>query len=183
MCSRSSRGFTLIEMVIAIVIISVGLAGVLMAFSVAVKSSADPLIHKQMLAVAEEMMEEILLKPFEVSGTAPDNLLKKNCGGASPPTRETFDDISDYGGNKPNHVGYETTGICDIEGAAVAGLETYDLTVAVDGTASLGDAASGGALNGGKVKKVTVTVSHSSETITLNGWRTWYACELPSVCP
>jgi len=169
MCNRRVTGFTLIEMILAIVIISVGLAGVLLAFNTAVKSSADPLIHKQMLAVAEEMMEEILLKPYAVNGTAPSNSLK-SCGGATPPSRMAFDDISDFDG-------YQTTGVCDIEGVAVDGLPDYNLQVKIDAAASLG------ALAGGKVKKVTVTVTHGSEAITLNGWRTWYACELPTVCP
>jgi len=160
MCSRSSRGFTLIEMVIAIVIISFGLAGVLMAFSVAVKSSADPLIHKQMLAVAEEMMEEILLKPFEVSGTAPVNSLK-TCGDTPPPSRELFDDVSDY-------ADYATTGICDIEGASVAGLGGYDVSVLVTSVTWQ-------TIPNTLQVTVTVTRHGTSEMLTLVGWRTGYA--------
>lgn len=174
MFNRSARGFTLIEMIVAIVIISVGLAGVLSAFNTAVKASADPLVHKQMLAIAEEMLEEIMLKPYAPSGVAPSNSLK-SCGGASPPSRAAFDDVSDY-------AGYQTTGICDIDGAAVAGLADYQVLVAVDTAHDLGNAA-GGVLTGasGKVKRITVTVTHGGETLTLNGWRTWYACE--TGCP
>lgn len=161
MSSRRSSGFTLIEMVIAIVIISVGLAGVLLAFNVAVQSSADPLVHKQMLSVAEEMMEEILLKPFAVNGTAPTNS-STSCNGGTPASRAAFDDVADYNN-------YETTGICDIDGQAVAGLATYSVKVSVDAAATLG------ALGGGTVMRVTVVVTHSTETITLVGWRTNYA--------
>ena len=172
MSSRTAAGFTLIEMVLAIVIISVGLAGVLLAFDTSVKASADPLIHKQMLAAAEEMMEEILLKPFAPpeSGFDQTNLAwPVNCGTAAA-ARSAFDDVSDYRN-------YATTGICDIDGAAVAGLGAYSLKVIVDPAASLGSAANGGVLDSGKVKKVTVTVTHGTETISLNGWRTAYACE------
>jgi MSHA pilin protein MshD len=57
-------------MIVAIVILGVGLAGVLTAFSTTVKSSADPMLNKQMLAIAEGMLEEILLKPYAAgSGT------------------------------------------------------------------------------------------------------------------
>ena len=178
MSNRTSAGFTLVEMVIAIVIISVGLAGVLLAFNTSVRSSADPLIHKQMLAVAEEMMEEILLKPF---ASPPDsNFVQSNttwpvnCGVAA--ARSSFDDVSDYRN-------YATTGVCDIDGDPVDGLDAYSLTVSVNPAASLGSAANGGVLDNGKVKKVTVTVTHGAETLSLNGWRTWYACELPTVCP
>jgi MSHA pilin protein MshD len=160
MSNKYAHGFTLVEMVIAIVIVGVGLAGVLTAFNNTVKSSADPLIHKQMLAVAEEMMEEVLLKPFAVNGTAPVNSLK-GCGSAAPPSRAAFDDVSDYNN-------YSTTGICDIDGAAVAGLSGYNISVAV-GNAALGGIAASSVL------KVTVTVTHGAESIVLAGWRTNYA--------
>lgn len=173
MSSRRAAGFTLVEMVMAIVIISVGLAGVLLAFNTAVKSSADPLIHKQMLAVAEEMMEEILLKPFappEDGFDQTNSAWPVNCGTAAA-ARSLYDDVSDY-------KNYATTGICDIDGVAVDGLGAYHITVVVDDkTATLGDAATGGAVSGDKVKKVIVTVGHGTETLTLNGWRTAYACE------
>lgn len=149
MSNRRHYGFTLIEMVVAIVIIGVGLAGVLSAFNTTVKSSADPLIHKQMLSIAEEMMEEILLKPYAVAA-----------GTISGCNRAGADDVSDYAGySQP---------VCDIDGTAVAGLGTYTVTVAVDAAASLGTLAV-------DVKKVTVTVTHGGESLSLVGWRTDYA--------
>lgn len=159
MFARRASGFTLIEMTIAIVVIGIGLAGVMAAFTTTVKSSADPLIHKQMLAAAEEMMEEVLLKPFAVNGVAPVNA-STNCGVAA--SRAAFDDVSDYHN-------YQTTGICDIEGTSVAGLGTYSIKVTIDAAASLDT------LSGGAVKKATIVVTHGSETISLVGWRTDYA--------
>lgn len=55
--AANSRGFTLIEMIITIVVVSVGLTGILLAFQVAVKSSADPLVTKQLISIAEAQME------------------------------------------------------------------------------------------------------------------------------
>ena len=150
MSSRSARGFTLIEMVVAIVIISVGLAGVLLAFSSAVKASADPLIHKQMLTIAEEMLEEILLKPYAPAA-----------GSISGCNRSGADDVSDY-------AAYTDQPVCDIDGTAVVGLAAYSVTVTVDAGASLGTLSS-------DVKKVTVTVRHGTESLSLVGWRTNYA--------
>ena len=159
MSAKRATGFTLIEMIIAIVIIGVGVAGVMTAFSTTVKSSADPLIHKQMLAAAEELMEEVVLKPFAVTGIAPTNT-SISCG--LPASRAAFDDVSDYHN-------YQTTGICDIDGTAVTGLSSYGIRVTVDAAASLDT------LSGGAVKQVTIVVTHGSETLSLVGWRTNYA--------
>lgn len=156
---RRPAGFTLVEMIIAIVIIGVGLAGVLAAFNISVRSSADPLVRKQMLAAAEEMLEEILLKPFAVSGAAPVNALVA-CGAAGS-ARTAFDDVRDY-------AGYATSGVCDIDGAAVAGLGAYNLAVAIttpnltDGTTAVASL------------RIAVTVTLGAETLTLVGWRTNY---------
>lgn len=160
MFNKRHVGFTLIEMIMAIVIIGVGLAEVLEAFNTSVRSSADPLINKQMLAVAEEMMEEIQLKPFAVTGVAPANALQ-SCDGATPPTRANFDDVSDYNN-------YSTTGICDIDGAGVAGLATYNITVTAN-NAALGVIAAADAI------RISVTVTRGTDNITLVGWRTNYA--------
>ncbi|MDD5248839.1 MAG: prepilin-type N-terminal cleavage/methylation domain-containing protein [Rhodocyclaceae bacterium] len=158
MSSRPASGFTLVEMIIAIVIISVGLTGVMIAFNTVVGSSSDPLIHKQMLAVAEEMMEEILLKPFTPQGVAPANGVTACGAGAA---RAGFDDVADYNN-------YQTTGVCDIDGTAVGGLADYNVSVTVAAQADLG-------LTAADVRRVTVIVKHGSETITLVGWRTSYA--------
>ncbi len=163
--SNNSRqaGFTLTEMVLAIVIIGIGLAGLLTAFNTTVRASGDPIVHKQMLAIAEEHLEEILLKPFAITGTAPSNTLV-GCGTAGA-VRAAFDDVRDY-------AGYATTGICNIDGDAVAGLGSYNLAVAVASTASLSDGST--AVAGGNTIKVTVTVTQGSETLSLIGWRTNY---------
>jgi MSHA pilin protein MshD len=163
MCNRRSAGFTLVEMILAIVIIGAGLAGVLAAFQLNVRSSADPLIRKQMLAIAEEMMEEILLKPFAVSGVPPANAATA-CGAAA--VRSAFDDVSDYHN-------YETTAICDIDGTAVAGLAGYSLKVTVVANTAVATDLAG--LPAGTVKKVNVVVTRDAEILNLVGWRANYA--------
>lgn len=166
MCSRRSRGFSLVEMIIAMVIIGVGLAGVLTAFQTTVRDSADPAIHKQMLAVAEEMMEEILLKPYvdPEGDAAPVNALVA-CGAAGA-IRNAFDDVADYHG-------YQTTGVCDIDGGAVAGLGAYNVSVTVVANAAVAVDLTG--LPIGAVRTITVTVTRGGEAISLTGWRTNYA--------
>ncbi|MGE5470341.1 MAG: type IV pilus modification PilV family protein [Bacteroidota bacterium] len=147
-------GMSLIELIVAIVITSVGIAGVLSVFSNAIKSSADPLLRKQMQAIAEEMMDEISIKPY----TAAANAAPAGCA------RNTYNDVSDYDG-------YTTTGkICDIDGNAIAALASYSVSIAVSD-----DAGTFAAYGVGDTKKITVTVTNDIETVTLIGWRTNYA--------
>jgi MSHA pilin protein MshD len=146
---RRARGMTLMELVLAIVIIGVGLTGVLVAFNQAVFHSADPVVRKQMLAIAEEMMEEITLKPYAV-------------GAAVPPAgcaRSAHDDVRDYNG-------YASAGICDIDGTAIPSLATYNVAVAVT---------LGALPNGIAALRIVVTVTHGTETVTLVGYRTAWA--------
>ena len=155
MCSsrpppRRCAGFTLVEMVVAVVIIGVGLAGVLLAFNTSVKSSSDPLVRKQMLAIAEEMMEEILLKPYDNS-SAP--------GAISGCNRANADDVRDY-------AGYQSTGVCDVDGTAVSGLSSYNVSVSVTSETWQGI---GGTLH------IVVSVTRGGDTVSLDGWRTAYA--------
>lgn len=141
------RGLTLIELVIFIVVVSVGVVGILSVFNVTVKASADPVVRKQAIAVAEAMLDEILAKDFTV-------------GGYTGTDRAQFDDVSDY-------AGYAQTGIKAVDGSAITGLESYSVVVAIDATAALG-------LPAGDIKKVTVSVTGSGNTITLIGYRTNY---------
>lgn len=151
--SRRHSGFSLIELILFIVIISVGITGILGVMNVTTRHSADPMVRKQVLSIAEALLEEIMLKDF---ADPP--------GGYSGSDRAQFDDVSDYSG-------YTTTGIVDISGTAIGGLGDYNISpVSVDGTASLG------ALGGGEVKLITVTVTGpGNESIAISGYRTNYA--------
>jgi MSHA pilin protein MshD len=140
---------TLIELVIAIVIISVGLVGLLAAVTTTVKSSAEPMVRKQMLAVAEEMLEEVALKPYTVAANAAPAVCARN----------TYNDIFDYNG-------YNHAGICDMDGTAIPALAGYSIAVGVAAAPLVGVAAAA---------KITVTVSHGGETLQLIGWRTDWA--------
>ena len=148
---RRARGFTLIEILLAIVIIGVGLAGVLSVFVASVRNSADPVVRKQLLSIAEEMMEEVTLKPYAVNGTAPT---PSDCA-----ARTNFDDVSDYNGY------FSTNRICDIDGGQIALLDGYSVTISVAIST----------LQGAPAKLITVQASRGTDSITLTGWRTPYA--------
>lgn len=149
MSNRRQSGLTLVELILAIVIVAVGLAGVLAVFQQVVRGSADPLVRKQMLSIAEGMMEEIALKPYAGSAVTP-----AGCA------RATFADVDDYDG-------YSSTGICDLEGNPVAQLAAYNVVVGVTGETLAGVAA----------KRITVSVSRGNDNLSLVGWRTDWACD------
>ena len=144
------RGLTLIEMVLAIVILSVGLAGVLLAFSTVTRASADPVVAQQMLAIAEELLEEVELKPYAVAANAAPAACARN----------TFNDVLDYDGYAA------TGGICTIDGTPIPSLATYAVRVRVQA----------GTLAGvGAARRIDVTVTHGADSLTLTGWRTDFA--------
>lgn len=148
-------GVTLIEMIIAIVVVGVGLSGVLLAFTTTIKSSADPMVRKQLIAIAEGMMEEITLKPYVDPGTG-GSIAAGSCD------RSAADDIQDY-------AAYTNRAVCDIDGTAVPSLAAYRVSVSLDTSAVLGALTTG-------VTKISVTVSNGGrESFTLIGWRTNYA--------
>jgi len=141
---------TLIELIVAIVVLGVGLAGVLIAFSTVARGSADPVIAQQLLAIAEEMLEEIELKPYAPAA----NAAPAGCA------RNTFNDVADYDG-------YATAGrICTIDGVPIASLAGYSISVQVQAAA----------LDGvGAARRILVTVTRGADAVTLTGWRTDFA--------
>ncbi|MBK9218480.1 MAG: prepilin-type N-terminal cleavage/methylation domain-containing protein [Uliginosibacterium sp.] len=61
---RAQRGLTLIELVVFIVVISVGLAGILGVLSLVNRDTVNPMLLKQQVAIAESLLEEVQSKPF-----------------------------------------------------------------------------------------------------------------------
>jgi MSHA pilin protein MshD len=156
MSNRFSRsaGVTLVELIVALVIMGVALAGMVAVYTTTTRSSVDPVIVQQMQAIADNMMEEILMKPF--------------AKGPGTGARINYDDVRDYHGYDSG-----TGGIPDVEGSVIAGLERYRVVVSVVESAALPGVPSADAL------LVTVTVSNMqgdandpNAKITLTGWRT-----------
>ena len=145
-----SRGFTLIELVISMVVVSIALGGVLMVMNYTVQHSADPMLQHQAVAIAEAYLEEAMLRSF----ADPD-------GVDGETARDLLDDVDDYDG-------LNDAGARDQEGTAIAGLEAYSISVAVANTAFNG-------ISAADCKRVTVTVTHPSGiNLTLSGHRTNY---------
>lgn len=188
---RNARGVSLIELIVFIVVVSIGVAGVLLALNMSTRASADPLIQKQALAIAEAILEEVELRPLTYcdpdDANAATALNAAGCtggaGGANDESRlplgteagETrtgavtpYDNVSDYNG-------LAVAPITDLTGAAIPGLDGYSATVAV---APQGMTAAGGAaaIPAAAALLVSVTVTGpAGVSVRLDGYRMRYA--------
>lgn len=194
-------GVSLIELVMFIVIVSVALAAILLVMNTVTRGSADPLIHKQSLAIAESLLEEVELMPFTFCD--PDDANAETAtaaaGCAATPealgpeaiagTTETrygvgaanagFDNVSDYDGCDLNtgvaNAACDDTGgngIRDITATAVsAGLGGYNAQVDV-APAALGTITAAS----GDALLITVTVTGPDGLpVVVEGMRARYA--------
>jgi len=150
-CQRpyhNQRGVTLVELIIAMIVISVALGGILLVMNYTTARSADPVLQHQAIAIAEAYLEEITLKIY----TDPDA-----DGEAS---RALFDDVDDYN-NLPDTLVRDQTGI------AIGALSGFAVSVVVT-SPGFGTPAVAGF-------KIDVTVTDpAGETLTLTGYRADY---------
>lgn len=156
--ARDRSGVTLVELVLSIVIIGVTVTGTLLAINRTVRSSADPMIVKQALAIGEAYLEEILLKDYY----DPEQGAGAGICPAVEASRDLYDNLCDYDT-------LDDSGARDHEDNAIAGLEGYRVRVSVETAA-----ATLGALTGDtEVVRVDVRVTHSDVVdLTLSGYRT-----------
>ena len=142
-----SRGLTLVELVVALALAGVLLGSLWSAWSLMGRASADPLVARQQLAIAQSLLREIELQPLTGTTTA------------GTPGRTGYASVAAYNGLVMN-------GITDAEGTAVPGLAAYTASVSVTSQALSGvPAASGTWIT------VTVTGPDGARPLKLGLWR------------
>jgi MSHA pilin protein MshD len=150
--SRTS-GFTLIEVIIAIVVLAAAVSGILFSISQNVSKSADPMITQQAITIAQGYLEEAMLKPYsDPNGVA-----------GCEPSRIQYDDVLDY--NCIN----DTSGARDQFGGTLAGLSAYNVVMSVT-TVNIGSPAVA-------ARRIDVTVTNDNNpglNVVLTGYRTSY---------
>jgi MSHA pilin protein MshD len=141
------RGVTLIELVVAIVVVAIAIASVLGVISRSAVNSSNRMIQQQASAIASAYLEEIMQKPF----TDPN--------GGVEAARSAFDDIFDYNGRIDN-------GARDQLDTPIAGLNQYTVSVQLlPGTLP--------GVPGAAVRLIRVTVTHASGiTVVADGYKT-----------
>ncbi len=175
---NSQAGLSLIEMIMFVVIVSVGIAGILSVFNLTTQKSADPQIRRQMLAVAEALLEEVQFKAFTFcdpddpnaatatgagdctggAGGANDES-KLPLGAEAGETRVTYDNVSDYNG-------LNLAPASDINGTTLTGYSAAVSVTQQQIEASIPLAES---------LRITVTVTHGGDSLALSGYRLRYA--------
>jgi MSHA pilin protein MshD len=179
MCTRE-RGISLVELILFILIVSIGIVGILAVLNLTAARSSDPLIRKQVLAVAEALLEEVELMPFTYCDPDDANAatataavvgaggcattveaLGPEAGESRYSTTSPFDNVNDYNG-------FSMAGIRDLSNTLIAGLGSYNASVSIT-NGGLG-------LASAEVLLIAVTVTGpGNESATLNGYRTRYA--------
>ncbi len=162
-------GVTLVELVMYIVVVSVGVAGILSVMTFTTRHSADPVVQQQAILIAESYMKEILMKRFY------DDDTNSVCPAPEGGGRVAYDNVCDYNGLNDNG------GARDQFGNAISGLERYNVAVTVNNAGvTLGPTASQINNTGViRVLRIDVTVTHDDVpdlSVPLTGYRTHYAC-------
>lgn len=131
---------TLIELVVAIVVVAICLTGASALVDSTTRRSADPMLERQATAIGEAYLEEAIQKAY----------LDPNDGAVCPAAeaqRSLFDNVCDY-------QGLVDAGARDQTGNLVPGLEGYRVSMAIDTKATLGNLVGSGA-----VLRIDVTVT------------------------
>jgi len=145
---------TLIELVVAIVVVAISLGGTLMLVDTTTRRSADPMLERQAISIAEAYLEEILQKSY----LDPDT-------GTLCPTAEAarglYDNVCDYDG-------LDELGARDQNGSPVAGLDRYRIEIDVDLSANLGSLSGSADV----IRVDAVVTDPTARTLRVSGYRT-----------
>jgi len=190
-----TAGMSLIEVVVFIVVLGIGIAGAVLLFNQLTVASVDPMVRKQLLALASSLLEEIELRPFtfcdpdQAEVFTATSASAAQCGGASgvevigpnEPSANAesryvdprFDNVNDYNG-----FGMADGLIKGPDNQVVPNLTGYSVTAAV---ANAGGVAPFATLPADAVLLITVTATHTptGTAVSLQGYRFRYAPNSP----
>ncbi len=183
MSSSRQQGLSLIEVVVFIVVLGIGMAGMAVIYNQLTLSSVDPMVRKQAVAIANSLMEEIQLRPFTLCDPDDPNVFTAPtpaCGtpeGVGAEGAETrygptfYDNVSDY--DTFSMIG----SIQDIGNNTIAGLGGYEARVAIVNAG----ADFPGAVPADAALRIAVTVRHppTNVEVRLQGYRLRYAPNSP----
>ena len=182
MFMTEERGLSLIELLVFIVVVGVAVTGVVSVFSLNARSSADPVVRKQAVAIAESLLEEVLSKPYTYcdpddanaetatsSAIAPEGCATTPEGMGAEGVEDRYSNLTPFD-NVNDYNGFSMVGIQDLTGATVDGLNAYSASIQVQSAGAFN------AIPAGETLLVTVTVTApGNHTVSLSGYRARYA--------
>lgn len=181
--SRRQRGLSLIEVIVFVVVLGIGIAGMAILYNQVTRASVDPLVRSQAVAVANSLMEEIQLRAFTYcdpddpavfTAGSPAGCATQEGIGAEGETRYAtprFDNVSDYHGFPMGGSIQDITNTTVLTGYT---LEPIVITAA--------GADFPGAVPGTEALRIQITVTGPTATgvsVTLSGYRLRYAPNSP----
>lgn len=172
------RGLTFIELIFFIVIVTAGLTGILLVLNQTSSSSADPMVRKQMLAIAESVLEEVRLQahtwcdPDDVNATTATSAA--GCTGGAGGANDQLATAPTSG---------ETRGNAVTPWDHVMDYNNATITNSLAGTAFPAGYSAGvqvlqealGGIAAGEALRIRVTVTRGADSVVLEGYRTRYA--------
>ncbi len=188
---RRQSGLTIIELLMFIVIVSIGALALLRVYAQVVKNSPDPQLRKQALALAEGFLEEVssarftfcdplldaqaddpAARPNPAACSTPENVGQEGGGNTRP-----YDNVNDYVSqfNTATAAFNQGTTLVDAAGNPL-GLSGYTVSLKIT-PEDLNGITSGSTAATMEVLKISVTVSYNNgnDSVTLDGYRTRYA--------
>ncbi|MES2048542.1 MAG: type II secretion system protein [Pseudomonadota bacterium] len=173
-------GISLVELIMFIVIVSLGIVGILSVMNVTSKASADPMLRKQAMAIAESLLEEIELQAFtfclptDVNATTAINTAACSGGAAGSedvlpavPRVSNALSVPRVANNVTDYTGLNLPVIYDINGVTV-GTAGYSAVVNITQVAALSPT--------NDALRIDVTVTDpGANTYLLTGYRFRYA--------
>ncbi len=149
--SSADRGYTLIELIVAITVVAIAATIILGVMGAVSSRSADAMLQQQAIAIAQAYLDEIEQRwVVDPNGTPP------NTG------RGSWDLVDQYNG-------LTNVGAQDQFGNAIAALSAYTVNVNVSQSTALPG------ISGANTRRIDVTVTTPPNvTVTLSGYRTNY---------
>lgn len=151
---RYQRGATLVETVVALVIVAVAFAAMVSVLTGSLTASPTPALRQQAVSLAESYLELVLLQTY-IDPNQPDT---GTCEEGDDTQRALYDDVNDFDCIS------DTDGARDLSGNLIAGLAAYNIDVNTTAVA----------LNGAPATSIDVVVTHDALTdltVRLTGYR------------
>jgi MSHA pilin protein MshD len=195
---RRQQGLSLIELIMFMVIMGVAAASILQVMNLSTKASADPIMRKQALLIAEGLMEEVQTARYtfcdpsdaNASSAAHAAIAAADCAttieavGQEQAGNRPYDNINDYVNsyNSAQPAFNNAGGVLVDASNTQMGSNLFSATLTLNPVVVLGPAtpanlqiSSTAAPATQDAMRITVAVSYPGGSVTLDGYRTRYA--------